>query len=117
MFSVFNRFKSIYRSFHTFICRQLFQTSDPHQYSAINKKNSLKNRRIAAAYETSCLYMRTVQLNFRNLVIYSWLRNSLSYLQSQKYLCIFIRDMFNKKILSHIFFQSISKIKNTKSNC
>ena len=35
-------FKSIYRSFHIFNCRQLFRTSGPHQNSALNK-NSLKN--------------------------------------------------------------------------
>jgi len=35
---ILNSFKSIYRSFHIFNCRQLFRTSGPHQYSALNKK-------------------------------------------------------------------------------
>ena len=43
---IVNSFKSIYRSFHIFNCRQLFRTSGPHQYSALNKKN-----RKAAQYE------------------------------------------------------------------
>ena len=37
-FSISNSFKSIYRSFHIFNSRQLFRTSGPHQYSALNKK-------------------------------------------------------------------------------
>ena len=36
-----------------------------------------------------------------------WLRNWLSHLYSHKHLRIFIRDMFDKNSLSHIFFLSI----------
>ena len=36
---IYKSFMSIYHSFHYFFnCRQLFRTSGPHQYSALNKK-------------------------------------------------------------------------------
>ena len=45
-----NSFKLIYRSFDIFDCRQLYRTSGPHQYSALNKKlfEKLTNRRCLA---------------------------------------------------------------------
>ena len=57
---VSNSFKSIYRSFHIFNCRQLFRTSGPHQYSELNKKffEKLTNRRIVptcgSSYPIGC---------------------------------------------------------------
>ena len=41
-----NSFKSIYRSFLILNSKQLFRTSGPNQYSALNKKifEKLKNR-------------------------------------------------------------------------
>ena len=41
-----------------------------------------------------------------------WLRNWLSHLHSHKCLCILIRDAFDKKILSHIFFKVSLKSKH-----
>jgi len=38
-----------------------------------------------------------------------WLKNWLSHLHSRKYLCI--RDIFDKKILSHKFFKATLKSK------
>ena len=36
-FNIFNSFKSIYLIFHILNCRQLFRTSGPHLFSALNK--------------------------------------------------------------------------------
>ena len=45
-----------------------------------------------------------------------WLRNWLSHLHSHKYPCIFIHDIFDKKILSHIFFKVSLKLKQKTKN-
>ena len=70
-FFISNSFKSIYCSFHIFNCRQLFRTSGPHQYSALYKK-SLKNWRIAAAYETSCRLFLYAASNFFSPNLQLW---------------------------------------------